>query len=180
MFGWSFKRHSWKSLFSEKELAPVDTSWWGKKSEYTSLRGRLSDQSPLRRYSLRSCSRDTTVSRYCDRCTRTHTSPFLVSLKIHQMASNSNANNCALCSKLVFLFEPRVKTKDLEEQERAALMLIPKNPDFPKLLETDQSILCMSCYRKVKAGNENGQQGGECCTRQLLFIHWYDIRWTDM
>ena len=112
-----------------------------------------------------------------DTATGVHTHHlFLVSLKIHRMASNSNANNCALCSKQVFLFERRVKTKDLEEQELAALMLIRKNSDFPKLLETNQSILCMSCCRKVKASNENGQQGGEYCTRQLLFIHWYDIR----
>ena len=79
------------------------------------------------------------------------------------MASSWKANNCAVCSKQVFLFEDRVKTKDLEEQEQTACStLISKNrPEFQKLLETNEAILCMSCYRKVKASKESGQLEGE-------------------
>ena len=60
-----------------------------------------------------------------------------------------------MCSKQVFHFEGRVRTVDLDDQERAAACTLA--PDFLDLLETREAILCVSCYRKVQASSANGQ-----------------------
>ncbi|KAK7102359.1 hypothetical protein V1264_020589 [Littorina saxatilis] len=61
-----------------------------------------------------------------------------------------NSSHCAVCSKLIFTFERKVKISDLSSDELTACGTLNPNADFQKLLVLNEAVLCASCYRRVQ------------------------------